>query len=753
MSSLPVFLRPSTKITEIDLTQRLQVIESTTGAVVGEFARGPVKPTYQSGIDEDFRKLYGQIADPTISFAHDTCTLFSTQSANLLVNRVTKDAKYATISLLKDPANKSIIMYNGGGTDTDADEEGLNTYFLLQLDADLVAANVIEVDITDGVSVETASVSYSSSHTATFNAFANAVQVALNTFGVGCVATVLPYDTTPRSILVKIGKTLSLDMDGFLVTLGASQAGTEIVEDAHLGDFFAENPGSWANDYGILLKNIDTGVRSRFRLTLAGPLVSSNVIAVTVNGVSVSTTFNTDSDTTLENFATALQNNPDISSAVVETVPGGINNDRSILIVASKPGPDQVEFGPVSVTAGSSQTTGIINAVMTGVPADNTFTVEVYNRSNLNRSEERFVVSFNKQLSSFGYQQNIEHVVNKASGRSINVRFRQAPASLTGSIYDDLGTPYTVPSTVLFLQGGDDGVAVTSAEIRQGWLDIEDRAQYPVDILLNAGYTGIAVQKEMAALAERRFDCMAILDAPSDMQAAQDLFDYRNNELDLDTSYAAMYTPDIEIEDMVTGERRYVPPSGLIGATYAYSDRLTSAIGAPAGLNRGRITLAVGLRHRYTPAQEELLFPNGINCIIDRLKSGPTVMGEETLQVKKTILSSVHARRILNRIKVGLVDGLDYTLFEPNTEWTRRNAIQLGDGLLKPMKKGDGSGGVYDYRIKCDADNNPPEVIDAEILNYDVYLKLMQVIKGVNVRAILTRTGASFEEIIVDLDF
>jgi len=747
MTGLPIFLRPSVKITTLDLTQRVTVIEGTTGAIVGAFERGPVKPTYQSGLDEDFRRLYGLVADPTIGFGHDTATSFMTQSKQLLVNRVTKDAKYSKLSVLKDNVNNSLFFVDGPGTDNGYDAEGLESYYLITVDDDLVTANVISLDITDGNTVETATTTYAISHTNTWSAFAAAVQVTLNSFGVGSSATVLD----PHTILVRIAKTMTIEFSDYEVTLGTTQANTDIIENAHLFDVFAENPGKWANNYGIVIDNIDPGVRQRFRLTIAGPLINGNAISVNVNGTAVSTVYTTNSDTTLADFAAALDSNPDIESAEVESVPGASNNDRSILIIAKKPGNNTVVFDNLAVTGGATQVASVVTSVMTGVDPDHSFRLRVYERSNLNLPVETFTVSLRRQLNSMGYQQNIEHVVNRASTRSLNIRVLQTAESFTDSLYDEFGTPITVPTTVRYLRNGDDGLSVTSAEVRQGWLDIEDRVQYPVDVLLNAGYTAISVQKEMVALAERRSDCIAILDAPSDRQHAQDLRDYRMFELDIDSTYGAMYTPDVEIEDINTAERRYIPPSGPVGATYAYSDRLTQNIGAPAGLNRGKVTLAVGLRHIYTDPQEELLFPIGINVIKDRPKVGPVVMGEETLQSKKTVLSSVHARRILNRIKVGLADGLDYVLFDPNTEWTRIQATELGHTLLRPMTRGDGMGGLYDYRIVCDSRNNTPDVIDAEQLAYDVYLKIVQVIKGIHVRAILTRTGANFEELIDQL--
>lgn len=753
MTSLPIFLRPSVKITEIDLTQRIAVLFSTIGSIVGEFERGPVVPTYQSGILEDFKALYGSVARPDISFAWDTATTFMTQSGNLLINRKTRNAKYARLSVLKDTTNNRVVIVNPTGSSTPADQNAASKFVLFSFGA-LVASNILSVDIVNGASTVNVSTTYATSAAQTAEAFRAALQVALNTIAPGNSVTIYP-DTVANTIVVELSKAISVDFEDFEITGGTPPA-FAMDETPLLFDVYAENPGSWANDYAIKLSNIDFGQRERHRLTFGGPLVTANSVSVTINGTSpITQVYTTSSDNTLALLATALSNHPDVASATVEQVAGGTANDRSILVVAKLPGKGKLQFSNLGVTLGASQTSLISEQILTGIEKDDSFTLELFHRDNLNLAAERpFVVSLKRQLNSLGYQQNIEHVVNRASTKSINIRIKQSVESLAGTVdmYGSDGLPLTLPTTAFFLSGGDLGTACTSAEIRQGWLELTDRVQYPMNVMLNAGYTAKSVQKEMAALAEKRFDCIAILDAPSDKQGAQELRDYRVNELDIDTSYAAMYSPDVEIEDISTGERRFIPPSGPIGATYGYSDRLTNQIGAPAGLNRGKITLAMALRHRYTEAQEELLFPVGINCIIDRKLTGPTVMGEETLQVKKTVLSSVHARRILNLIKTGLVDGLDYTLFDPNTDWTRSQAVQLGHTLLKPMTKGDGTGGLYDYRIKCDKDNNTPEVIDADVLAYDVYLKIVRVIKGVAVRAVLTRTGASFEEIIDAID-
>ena len=748
MSSLPIFLRPSTKTLEIDLTQRSSVILSTTGCVVGEFERGSLYPTYQSGIEEDFRKLYGQIADPTIGFAHDTAITFMTQSGNLLVNRVVgSGAKYAGITVVKDTANKRVMLLPfGAGSDLDYKEIGSSKTILLQVDSDLVANDTFKMNVTDGDTVVgTTPVTFATSHNNTMTQIAASIQVALNTFSIGSTAVVYNElnGSNNKTIVIRPANNVSLDFDGIV----ASGFNATLVEDAKLCDILAENPGDWANDYGIRLSEINTGIRERFNMTFAGAIVTGSTITVTVNGTTVTQAFTTDNDTTLANLAASLEALPSINEATVQEAPGAVDNDRTILIVAQKPGLDQLSI-TATVTGGSANPIAVVTRLMTGVAADNSFTLEVFSRSNTNNAVETFVVSLPKQLNARGFQQNIKQVVNESSNKSYNIRVVQDTNANT-NIYDTDGTPYAIPSTITFMTGGANGTKATSADIRRGWRAVDDRVQWPFSVMLNAGYTSITVQKEMAAIAEERSDCIAILDAPSDKQDAQVLRDYRLNELDIDTSYAALYTPDVEYEDIMTGERRYIPPSGPVGATYAYSDRLSSFVGAPAGLNRGKVTLATGLRFKYSPAQQELIYPEGINYIMDKPGVGPVVMAEETLQRKKSVLSSVHARRILNYVKTSLVDGLDYVHFEPNTDYTRFQVRQLIDTVCLPLTSDDGNGGLYAYKGKCDKDNNPPQVIDADQLAVDVYLQIVRVIKGILLRSILTRTGAKFEEIVL----
>lgn len=755
--ALPIFLHPSTKLQEIDLTQRLDVIVGTLASVTAEFERGPIGPRYQRGDVQSFKNLYGLRANPAVSFGHDTVTSYMSQSGNILVNRFVKNALHSGTTVYHDRvANRIGFAPFEQGTADGYAGPGIGQFLLLSVVGEFRTGNTFTMNVTDGVTVRDVNVTYTTDHNSTMELIADTIETRLSTLVVGASVSTVPNLSAPnaprQAIIIRVPPTAVLD---FLspATTGTGKPDVTLNANARLVDVYAENPGEWSdNKLGVRLTNIDPGVRERYRFVMSRAFESGNTINLTVNGTVVSQAFVTDSDTTLAALAAKLTNHPDIYTAEVETVTGGVSNDRSILIIAAKPGPAAVAFQTEGAISGGANPGVIaVTTVMTGVRAEGTFYLEVYSRENTSAPISRYEVSLPQQLNRLGYQLNVTSVVNQSSRRSDEIRIAQNPATLLNySLYAANGDAPILPTTIAWLSGGDDGVKATSGDVRQALRLVQDRRKYPMNLILNAGYTAVSVQKEIAAICEKRSDCMGILDAPSDRQQAQVLREHRLNELDIDSSYVAMYTPDVEIEDIDTGERRYIPPSGVIGATYAYSDRLTNNVGAPAGLNRGKTPLALGLRYNYSEEEMDLIYPVGINYIEDRAGVGSVVMAEETLQFKKSVMSSVHARRIMNTIKTALVDGLDYTLFDPNTESTRFRAVQLGETILAPMKRGDGSGGLYDYRIKCDGQNNDGTVIDSDQLAYAVFLKIVRVIKGVGIKAILTPTGAQFDEYITE---
>lgn len=760
ISQAPFFLRPHVRLQEFDLTERISADQSTTAFVGSEFRKGPLRPTYVSGSLDRFRDLYGRVSDPTLSFGYDTCQTFLGTSSNMLISRVVNGALYSAMDVFLDEdavyGSRLLYLPHLIGT-TDSFEESSQSPILLKLDTDLIVGNTVSLDITDGLTIQNVSVNFNSTHEQTMLDLALSIQATMNTFASGGSAYVRTEvgSSTDVSYTIVINSPADaiLDFVNEAVAGGATQAVPTLNSDGWLFTIKAENPGVWANDIAVKMSDLDQGIRERHRLTFSAPLEAGNNFDLEINGVAITPVpFATDSDNTMQNIATEIINHPDIRHAYVETVAGAIDNDRSIVIVAKSPGPDTLTVSNPVLSGGPSQAIVVSNKTLDGVPSNGAFDLRVYDRSAPLVPLERWQVSTYEVINGFGSQIKFDGQINNDVSGSIYFRMVvnpsiQSEAGFAPILEKMSEAGFDFNSDVnIYMNGGDDGAAALTSHMVSNLEQINDRTKYPVSLLLNAGYTNITYQQALVSLCEDRNDCTAILDLPSDRQGtAQGARDYRLNDMNIDSSYAALYTPDVLISDVVTSELRYVPPSGHVAAVYAYNDSVAAKWAAPAGLNRGKIREIRDLRYEYTPRDQELLHPNGVNPIIDKPGNGPVVWGQRTMQYRESALSSVHIRRLLNLLETNIADNLEYTLWEANTEFTRFRAVQLCETILKPIHRRDG---LYDYRVICDETNNTPDIIDADALAVDVYVKPVRAVLGIMLRAVIVRTGTSFSEII-----
>lgn len=541
-----------------------------------------------------------------------------------------------------------------------------------------------------------------------------------------------------RIITVIFPTTASLFLDSFNLS-GVGAPSGSIEENVELFEVFTENPGSWGNNIGVSISNIDVGVNQRHSLTISTAFVTNNSISGLINNTTVGpVAFSTDSDTTLANLATAIQNHListyGSGSAVVTSIPNSLSNDREI-IVTSPNSTTTLILKDFIVSGGASQPQVTITEILKNIPTTNTFSLQVFDKSNISTPLESFTVSLKEQNDGFGTQQNISEVINKSGVRSSYIRIAQQTPILSTNVLKS-GTP-----AVIFLNGGADGSVATSAQLKAGWAEFEDSETYDVRILMNAGYYDPSVQQTIVNLAESRGDCIAVLDAPSSAQTTQSLLNYRNNTLNIDSSFGAFYAPDLLIVDDFTNTQRFVPPSGYVAAQYAYTDTVAETWFAPAGLNRGNIDNIIGLRQKYQQKTDiELLYPKQINSIIQKAGVGFIIWGARTLQSKSSALSYVNVRRLLCIISVSLQRAINWSVFEPNDDFTRAQITDLIESFLKPIQD---KRGLQSFEVVADSRNNKSTDIDAGQLNVDVYLSPTIPAEKINIRLIVTKSGVT----------
>lgn len=554
------------------------------------------------------------------------------------------------------------------------------------------------------------------------------------------------YDDRSIQVVMPINTQISLknpDVSG-----GSNLVTVDINANVRIFDVFAENPGAWSSNYGIKIANVDYGTASRFTIQFTDKLIKDNIFTGTLiwkeKNYDISVSFADTSDATLQAIADEIKSKLSglgrFADAYVEKVSGGSDNDRKIIVVSPDAESD-LEFENLIVTGGESQAEGIVTKTLDSIPSDRTFDLQVYSKENLNSPLESFKVSLIKQLDGNGNQMYIEEVVNNSASKSKYIRVKYNV--LNEYFLDEM-------SNIVWLNGGSDGALPTNAQIMSGWDDFADPEQITVRLLINAGYTNVAVQQKMVSIASNRKDCFAILDMPSDKQNATDAANYRNYELNINSSYGAIYTPDLLITDEDSGEQLYVNPSGYVAGQYCYTDKSFASWWAPAGLTRGVIPNVQGIRVKYSEGHRDLLAQSQVNYIREMPGKGYPIWEEYTLQAKASALQNVHVRRLCITIEVAITDFLQYNVFDPNDAEMRSGLVLAIEDYLIQVQTGRGLqviNGKNGFLVQCDENNNPAYLLDQGICVVDVYIKPISVAKFIKLNVILTKLSAEFSEV------
>jgi phage tail sheath protein FI len=227
-----------------------------------------------------------------------------------------------------------------------------------------------------------------------------------------------------------------------------------------------------------------------------------------------------------------------------------------------------------------------------------------------------------------------------------------------------------------------------------------------------------AVQLAMIAHCELMGDRVAILDAPPGLNAQQ-VKEWRVDKAGYDSKYATLYWPWVKVFDPLSGQAKFIPPAGHVAGIWARNDDTRGVHKAPANeVVRGAISLALNL----TKAEHDQLNPNGINCIRAFPGRGIRVWGARTISSDPS-WRYLNVRRLFNYIEESIFEGTQWVVFEPNDQrlWGRVKRT-INAFLLRVWRDGALFGATPDqaFFVKCDEENNPPEVRDAGQLIIDI---------------------------------
>lgn len=198
-----------------------------------------------------------------------------------------------------------------------------------------------------------------------------------------------------------------------------------------------------------------------------------------------------------------------------------------------------------------------------------------------------------------------------------------------------------------------------------------------VSILAVPGITIPEVVVALTAHCENLKSRFAVIDMPREMTKTKELIEYRGM---IDSTYAAMYHPWVQIYDRSTNKPGYVPPSGAILGVYSKTDIERGVHKAPAN-----VTVAcTGLSTNYTQGEQDILNPEGINLIRALPGQGIRVWGARTAS-SNSAFKYVNVRRLFIYVEESIKANTNWVVFEPNDETLWNRVALTISGFLNNM--------------------------------------------------------------------
>ena len=228
-----------------------------------------------------------------------------------------------------------------------------------------------------------------------------------------------------------------------------------------------------------------------------------------------------------------------------------------------------------------------------------------------------------------------------------------------------------------------------------------------IAICLAPGIWASTVHNALIQHCEILKDRFAILD-PQDGLSIEGIRTVRET---LDTKYAALYYPWIEVRDPSVRRNVYVAPSGHMAGIYARVDVERGVHKAPANeVIRGITKIAQDVTKR----EQDLLNPKGINALRFFPGRGNRVWGARTVSSDAS-WKYVNVRRLFIFVEESIDEGTQWVVFEPNDEplWARVRQT-ITNFLTTVWRSGALEGTKPDeaFFVKCDRTTMTQDDID-----------------------------------------
>ena len=271
---------------------------------------------------------------------------------------------------------------------------------------------------------------------------------------------------------------------------------------------------------------------------------------------------------------------------------------------------------------------------------------------------------------------------------------------------------------------------------------------YEVSFLV-AGDADVVGIQQMIDIADSRKDCIAffspeISDVVNVADPLSNVVDMREVQVNKNTSYAFMDDNFKLVYDKYNDINRWIPcnsdSAGLTARTYIENEAWYS----PAGYNRGQIKNVVRLAWNANKTQRDTLYKTAVNSIVSEPGEGRFLFGDKTQLTRPSAFDRINVRSLFIVIRKAISRAAKFQLFEFNDEITRSLFTKANEAYLETVQA---KRGINDFRVKCDEENNTPQIIDNNEFVGSFFIKPARSINFITLNFIAVATGVDFEEV------
>jgi hypothetical protein len=367
-------------------------------------------------------------------------------------------------------------------------------------------------------------------------------------------------------------------------------------------------------------------------------------------------------------------------------------------------------------------------------------------------------------LNSDGTTNYYRNVINQQSKWVWNVNdLTGAPSANSGSLV--AVTNGSVPFDQVF-SGGQDGDSESTAPMGtliNGWVMFQGVETITIDLVIAGKPLGQSAQAGQLSttynnfgmaqwlisnIVQTRRDCLLCFSPDSGTvinnagNEATDLINWAS--LLPSSTYATMDSGYKLQYDQYNNVNRWVPLNGDIAGLCVYTDNVGYPWESPAGFNRGQISNVIQLAYNPQESDRDLIYPQAINPVVTFPGQGTYLYGDKTFTIQPTGFSRINVRRLFLVVERAIKFAAQYTLFELNDVFTQNQFKNLVTPYLSNIQ---GSGGIINFDVVCDSTVNTPEVIDANEFLCSIYIQPAKSINFIKITYVNTPTGISFSTI------